>query len=401
MKQVLAAFCILFSTWGFAASRAGAEPSSTSTARAVMPQRAERSKRREPTPSEPAQADWGKSRTLNGHRFPMGAFVPLGLPVSFVAVRAGVEYHSVPAFAELPSLLSGGPQDVELQTVNVAENIDFAVRLHEYLAVFGDTYGRARVGANVATLLGTGADYTYGGDVGAIAKLFRIGGFQLGVRASIGYYAGQSADVMALFHDLGAIARQVVSDVLQDLNTDLNQAIARINSAFWVATAELLTPFHGIQYGGSLDAVQALGSFVGLQLSLGTTLDSTTYSPSRFDVSSSAAYVMPGSVSTFRPFLAAALDLDLAPAGFPLDAMIEYKVSSVTMTSSLPDAPGTLSSIEHLVALGAYYSGRTDLQLGITGYTLRGQLPLVSSASTTRSGKPRDVGVQLVFRYFW
>jgi hypothetical protein len=370
-------------------------------AAAATPARPAAARRRAPEQIV-AEPDWGQNRMLDGHRFPIGAFVPLALPASYLGVRAGVEYHSVPAFAELPSLLSGGPQLVGLETINAAENIDFAVRLHEYVAIFGGAYGRARVGANVATLLGTGADYTYGGDIGALAKIFRLGDFQLGVRVHVGYYAGQSAEVMALFHDLGAIARQVVSDALRDLNTDLNQAIARINAAFWIATAELLTPFDGALYGGSIDAAQALGRFVGLQFSVGLSVDSTTYTPMRFDVTSGSTRVMPGTVSTFRPSFAAAIDVDLEPAGFPLDVMVEYRINSVTMTSSLPDAAGTLSSIEHLLALGLYYSGRTDLQLGVTGYTLRGQLPLINtSANTAPSGKPRDLGAQLVFRYFW
>lgn len=58
------------------------------------------------------------------------------------------------------------------------------------------------------------------------------------------------------------------------------------------------------------------------------------------------------------------------------------------------------STAQHLVALGLYYSGRADFQLGMVGYTLLGQLPLVGADGTV-SGKPQDGGVQLVFHYIW
>jgi hypothetical protein len=50
--------------------------------------------------------------------------------------------------------------------------------------------------------------------------------------------------------------------------------------------------------------------------------------------------------------------------------------------------------------LGVYYSGRSDLQLGVTGYVLFGQIPQLG-ANAKPSGKPLDLGTQFVFRYFW
>src|ERR1700753_1581704 len=105
---------------------------------------------------------WGRRRVLDGHRFPIAVFVPTALPSSYLGVRAGLEYHEVPGYAELPSLgTTSTPQQVDLKTINVAETLDFSIRLHDYVALFGDAYGRARVGANTSTLLGTGGDYTY------------------------------------------------------------------------------------------------------------------------------------------------------------------------------------------------------------------------------------------------
>jgi len=55
---------------------------------------------------------------------------------------------------------------------------------------------------------------------------------------------------------------------------------------------------------------------------------------------------------------------------------------------------------EHLIALGLFYSGRPDLQLGASVYTLLGQLPLMAN-DRSLSGNPVDTGVMFVFRYIW
>lgn len=354
-----------------------------------------------PAPAAKLNDEWGKGRLVGAHRFPSAVFIPSVLVTSSLGVRAGVEYHQVPGYAQLPTLgTSTKAQAVDLKTINVAETIDFAFRLHEYIAVFGDFYGRARLGANISTLLGTGADYTYGGDVGALVKLLRFAGFQLGARAQVGYYTGQSAGILTLFQDLNAIAADAIARVQRDPNLDLDRALSQLNSSFRNATADLLTPFDGVVYAASLNVAQGIGAFVGIQGSVGFSVDTATYQPTMFDPAAGSPRTTRYKVQTVRPNIALAVDLDLEPIRIPIDIMLEYRIAPVQVTRTNNGQENDESSAEQLLAFGLYYSGRSDLQLGVTGYTLFGQPPALG-ANAQPSGEPQDLGAQFVFRYFW
>jgi hypothetical protein len=354
------------------------------------------------TPS--ADEQWGQDRTIDGHRFPAANFVPFALSASYIGVRAGFEYHSVPGYAQLPSIGASQPgQLVDLQTVNVAENIDFSLRLHDYVAIFGNAYGKGRIGANADTLLGTetGADYTYGGEVGALLKIFRLGPLQLSVRGHAGYYAGQRAGILALFNDLNDIATGAVTQILNSPTIDLNTAVNQVNVAFAAATADLLTPFHGVPFGGSANIALALTQFIGLQGSVGYKVDNETSEPRDFDGTTATIVISKVKKSTKYITFAAAIDLDAGPIGLPIDVLFEYLVSPATVDRTSPTSSSSESTVEHRIALGVYYSGRTDLQLGVAGYTLLGQPPVLGAQNAALSDKPIDFGSQLVFRYLW
>jgi len=337
---------------------------------------------------------------VGDHAFPRGGFVPSAVVTSHVGMRAGVSYHQVPGFAQLPSLVSNnGPTEVDLRTINVAETLDFGVRLHDHVGLFGEAYGRARIGANTATLLGDGVDYTYGGDVGLLIKLFRVRGFQVSVSGQLGAYTGQSAGIAALFQDLNAIARNTVAKVQNDPKFDLNKAVAQLNTAFRTATADLLTPFNGFKYGFALNVAQSLGRYAGLQASLGYIADSAKYRPTHYDETLGGPVAEEKTVTITRPAFGLAVDVDTSPAGIPIALMLEYRMTPVTITDT-DHAGENNSSLEHLISLGVFYSGRTDLQLGVTAYTVAGQPPALG-ADSVPSGKPFDLAVQLVFRYYW
>jgi hypothetical protein len=354
-----------------------------------------------PSSYELPEETWGQTRVLGKHSLQRGTFVPSALVDSFVGIRAGLEYHQVPGFSQLPALDPSGTQSqaVTLRTINVAETLELGIRLLDFLAIFGDGYGKARIGADTNTLLGTGADYTYGGDVGVLLKLFRLGPFQLAVRGQVGYYAGQTAGISALFQDLSAIARTIIRKVQTSTMLDINAALAQLNTGFRTATADLLTPFSGFTYGASLNAALALGRFVGLQGSFGFYADSATYRPTHYDEATEGPVVVEHTVKTSRPSFGVALDIDGSPAGLPLAVLLEYRATPIAVTDD-DSAMGSVSSVESLIALGVFYSGRTDLQLGLTGYTLFGQTPTLG-ADSIYSDKPLDLALQLVFRYFW
>ena len=386
------------------ASQAVAEPAPQPAAAApgpVAPQPSAAAQVAITSPYELAPSQrWGSTRVLGQHSFLLGTFVPSGLVNSHLGVRAGMEYHQVPGYVQLPSLLDSKPQEVELRTLNIAETIDFGVRLHDHFAIFGDAYGKARVGANINTLLGTGADYTYGGRLGLLVKLFHLSSFQISVSGQAGYYAGQSAGILALFQDLNIIAREAVQQVQQNPVIDLDKAVEKLNTAFRTATADLLTPFEGFTYGVSLNVAQAVGRYFGLQASVGYYAESATYRPTRYDTASGGPVMQEHTVSTTRPSFGIAADFDAAPAGFPFALLLEYRATPTSVTDTQDVKTLDMSSLEHLLALGLFYSGRTDLQLGVTTYSVYGQLPTLN-ANARGEGKPLDLALQLVFRYYW
>ncbi|HKP59909.1 MAG TPA: hypothetical protein VJV78_24460, partial [Polyangiales bacterium] len=341
-------------------------------------------------------------RELGGHYFPVALFVPPALTLSHFGIRAGIEYHSVPGFArDLSFFSSGTAQPAHLQTVNAAETVDFALRLHDIVALVGSGYGLARVGANVTTLLGTGADYTYGGSGGVLVKLFRVAGFQMAVRAEFGGFAGQQAGIVELFQDIGAIVNVNIRQLamLKDLSQlDLPGRLNQIETAITSATAAMLTPFRGFEYGGSLNMAQSLGPMFGLQLALGLYGRSASYDLPVFDANTATLLRETRGVDNFSPRLGVALDADLSTVHVPLDLMGEYTLTRQRQSSDLPDSEGDRVWTDHLFALGVHYSGLPDLQLGVMGYITLGQSP-ISGANVQADGNPFDVGGQFVFRY--
>lgn len=342
------------------------------------------------------------NRELGGHHFPLAVFVPPAQTFSYFGVRAGLEYNRVPGFSRDISFFTTGFSRATLETVNAAETVDVALRLHDYIALLGSAYGLARVGANEQTLLGTGADYTYGGDVGVLLKLFRIAGFQLAVRAEAGYFAGQQAGIIELFQDIGAIVRTNINQLAQTTDirdVDIPGRLTAIENAIRVATSAILTPFRGFEYGGSVNAAQSLGSAMGLQLSFGLYGKAETYDIPVFDATAATVTADPRDVTRFSPRLAVAFDLDFQSSlGIPLDLMAEYTLTRWSVRTDLLEGVEDRAWTEQLVALGGYYAGALNLQLGVIAYILLGQ-SVDPGANAQPSGEPLDVGAQFVFRY--
>jgi hypothetical protein len=355
----------------------------------------------EKAPAKHPEEAFGEHRVLGGHAFPLAAFVTTPFVTSYVSVRGGIEFHNVPGFAKPIALFAtGGSERVDLQTLSVTEAVDFEVRLVDWLAVFGSGYGRVRAGVNAPTLLGNGGDYRYGGDAGALLKVLRIGNFQLALRGQLGYYAGQQAGILGLFQDLSAIVNDALARVQEMPTLDLNATLGLINNAFISATTELLTPLFGFRYGGSVNAALAFNRYVGVQAALGAFGDQTTYQPRLYDPTLGTTIAHDQVSTTARALGAVALDFNAAPAAIPFDVLVEYSLSYIHNVTTSPGFSETSDSAEQLVALGIYYSGRPDFQLGVTGYTLLGQVPVIG-AGNALSGKPLDVGALLVFHYIW
>jgi hypothetical protein len=163
----------------------------------------------------------------------------------------------------------------------------------------------------------------------------------------------------------------------------------------------MLTPFRGVEYGGSINGAKAFGRSFGLQFALGLFASSATYDIPVFDAETSKLSRRVRSVGKLWPRVSIAFDADGgAEFGVPIDLMLEYTLTHVSANSSVQGEKEREegSEAEHVIALGVYYSGLVDLQLGVTGYASFGEHPM-TGAHGVRSGDPYGIGGLFVFRY--
>ena len=92
-----------------------------------------------------------------------------------------------------------------------------------------------------------------------------------------------------------------------------------------------------------------------------------------------------------------AFTADASPSGVPIAGLAQWFVTrepaTQTQTSSLE------SVTEHTFALGVYYSGRRNLQLGVAGSWEVG-LPQITT-NLGESNHPDAKSIHLDLRYFW
>jgi hypothetical protein len=350
-------------------------------------------------PLSVASAQETKPRMLGKHTFPVAEYSPTPFTLTSFAMRVGVEQSQVPTFPSVFQLSADTRSKVDLSSLLVAEAVDLSVRLHDRVSIAGAAYGRVRVGANRPTLVNTGVDYSYGGNLAVLVKLARARQFQLSLRGSFGASTGQVASIGVLIADLKTIADSSISQQ-QSGGLTQQEILDKLQAAFRVATSELMTPFSTWTASGSLVMALAFDAYLGLQASLGFTAENASYSATRYEEQSNSLSHFDRSVHSLRPIGTLALDFDAAPARVPIDIMLEYQLAPTWVKTSGLGMDVSQASVEQLIGLALYYSGRADLQLGITGVLVFRQTPLLGENSQP-SGHPRDLAGRFVFRYFW
>lgn len=343
-------------------------------------------------------AGWGDGRTMHGHRFPFPQFLESSFVVSTFSVHAGIDARRVPDFPTTQMNEAMLDEKIKLETVSATQGIDAAVRVHRLIAVTFDLYGRARVGANTSTLLGTGADFTLGGDAGFVLRLLRTDRLQLSVRASAGYYGGQQAGVSSFYQSVRGIAEQEVTRVLAG-NTNVDVERRHIAAALWQAARGLTSDVRGVRGSGSFTAAWAITSYLGLQAMVGFCLDHATLTTDQFLLSSSSNARAERTARRSQTTVGVALDVGGASGGIPLDLVWEYELLPLSVINH-GVGQANQAAVQQRLALGLYYSGRTDLQLGASAHTLFSQAREIGEGNQL-SGRAFDAGGVFVFRYFW
>lgn len=333
------------------------------------------------------------------HRFPFAPFLASSFIVSSFAVHAGIDVRRVPRFPLDATTGALVAQRIDLATVRITQGAAGSVRLHRLFALTFAVSGEARIGTNSSSLLGTGADYELGGDAGGLLRLYRGERFQISLRSEGGYHGGQQAGVARFYRSVRAIADRTVTRLLGP-GTDFATERQRIDQALTQAALGLTTASRGFRISNLLTAAWTLSSYAGLQAMLGFSFDRTTNVSNEFQLDSETSFKL-STTSDRRELMAgAAIDLGAASTGVPLDVVAEYELLPLLSRDHDGVGQSSRATVAQRLALGVYYSGRTDLQLGMSAYTLLAQLRELG-ANAQWSGKAYNFGGLFVFRYIW
>jgi hypothetical protein len=320
---------------------------------------------------------WGQNRRIKSHLFLAPSLIPSALVTSYVGQR------TVGELIETPNVPYLNKQRFDLDQGRIAEHLDVGVRIVDRVQAFVTLTGIADSSTTGESLVLRGSNYILGAQGGVLVKLFQIAqsGTQLSLRGRI---AGQSGKVFSLLPFLTALDEAPARSAVAVLNTNLREL--------------LVSPFSMFAWGADLPVAQPLGRMFSLQASIGITIESDTLRPynliarGRQDVD----------FSTTRPEAGIALTWDAMALRVPVALMLEYLGSIVDVTNDETDK--SASSGLHMLALGVYYSGRTDLQLGLIGYGEIGAGPIelfAADGPVHSEDNTRRVGGQFVLRYFW
>lgn len=319
----------------------------------------------------------GSSRQLGGHTFLFPILQQSAFVASYVGIREGVAVYDVP---ELP-IGRLGSRDVSL--TGYQQTLDLGLRLTRWLGLWGQARGTLSTGLTVGSFVSDGANFRAAGDGGLVLRLLHIeaSGTQLSLRAGAGYAEGRELSLLPLLTSIidtpGATLESILSGDLGKL---------------------LVTPFSERSVSAGLHHAQALGgSFVSLQASASARRIWRTQRP--FDTVVGDR-VDQGTTATLFD-VAAALTFDFKPLGVPVALMGEYLFIGGQQTEVALERTDLRT---HSAALGLYYSGRPNLQLGLGGVTVLGAAPRIgrdADGRPAKSGEPRLAYAQLILRYVW
>ncbi len=310
----------------------------------------------------------GDERRVDGHVFIFPAFVASSIVASYVGLRVRLGSSIID---NVPTAV--GP--FRVTAVTIATGLDAGIKLTDWLGIFGTAAGRSLISTNLEGLLLEGATYDFGGGGGAIVRLFHSDktGSQLSLRGGAGYTRGQIATLYPLF-----------STPIDSLDALLQRRLGD----------EIKTPFSTFTYSGSLAFAQSIGRLLGVQLS--AELGGTRFTQEPWDsvrrVRESTA------VDDFTFALGVAPSIDFMAVRVPIAVMPEYVVARAASSAHIRGA-GDFDTF-HTVGVGAYYSGRTNLQVGLLWTILLGLRPL-DGPQGRQSDTPSQQYWQLGLRYIW
>lgn len=323
-----------------------------------------------------ADCHGGKSRQLRGHTFLFPILQKSSFVTTHVGIREGIARYDVP---DLP-IGRLGTSDVLLE--GLQQTIDLGFGITDWLGLDGFAQGVVIVGGNGRSLVINGGETNLNGEVGPVIRLWHsdTSGTQISVRANFSY---TKTHEITVFPFVSAIVNNPLLTIEDVVNGNLDELIR--------------VPSKETAVNGGAYLAQAFSRTFSLQASANGEYGWDTREP--FDTTTNLR--LSQKTHSARVNVFAALAADFAPHGIPVAVMGEYLFTVGRQTYvDLPDQTLSASS----VALGVYYSGRTNLQLGLGAATTihaarrRGLGP---AGETLESGNPNLKYGQLILRYIW
>ncbi|NTX13893.1 hypothetical protein HUA74_17800 [Myxococcus sp. CA051A] len=318
-----------------------------------------------------------RSRQLKDHTFLFPMLQGSAFVTTNVGIREGLARYDVP---DVP-VNELEPRDVLL--TGIQQTLDLSLGITDWLGFTG--FGRATIitGSNADGLLASGASVDLVGQLGGVVRILRsdTSGTQLSFRANYGYNRGREITLLPL---ISAIVDSPGVTVGGIIDGDLGQL--------------LFVPRKESSTKGGLYVAQSFGRVFSLQASGAAEYAWQTRRP--FDSVAGGRFEQ--NTHALRVSLSLAATLDIYPVtAVPLAVMGEY-VFRTGFQERVGQDDRTLK--DSTAALGIYYSGRANLQLGLGAVRTFNAEPhpgLGARGRTLESGEPSLSYGELILRYVW
>jgi hypothetical protein len=307
-------------------------------------------------------------RTLRGHTFMTPASFNSAFIETTIINRTSARHESV---SDIPI----GPSMKDITVLGVREQLAFSAALGQQVSLGLEAFSEFAAGTSARALATQGVIYAYGVAANGTFRILRIeeSGTQLSARAELfGIQGGARLS-------LGPFIQAVRSNPL--LSTP--DAIRNFGNL-------LTTPTSWWGFAGSVDLAQTFNETFSLQAEFRLDVKRFTQSPfvpgtGRVDIHSTGVLPQVG------------VAFGVNPPEFPVAFLAEYRAAA-------QDSDDPTSLAHHLLAVGIYYSGRADLQVGPVFFGEFG-LPPVNGIDANGDLTPSQRGVafsgQLMMQYFW
>lgn len=324
-----------------------------------------------------ATDDSETEQILGGHLFIFPSLQKSAFMTTNIAFTQALELLNVPNVPVRPG------RTYDVNAFGVDESIDLGVRFLKRFEVSLGGAAEAYAGSGIKSALAGGAAYRFKGELGLGMRLLRSSHTQLAFRLGGELGSAKRVDFIPVITSLATETAPATVDAVVDGNIG----------------KQIVTPARRVAVTGSFNVAQSLSRAFGLQGAVVFTesfvhLDLFQQQNERvFDI------------TLTTPELDAAVTFDLRPLvpPVPIAFIAEYSVRWTHVGTQEPGYSKWLSA-ESMFGLGAYYSGRKDLQVGLQ---YLGILRFETTQGFDAAGRPFPIGnpnynaLQLTLRYTW